>query len=255
MRAVLLAVAGLVASATIARADESVPPKARKLAALGRELHERGDYARAVDAFQEAYVIAPRPGLLFNLAQAYRLQGNCDDAELMYRRYLSAHPSSQERALAETHLATVVRCIERRRLNLPMDASMASLQVPPAPLADSSAAHRRARGRLVQRIGLGTSLGGLAALSVAAYYGARAHATEEDVERHYAGGTSWQEIAPLDERGQREARTARWLGIGGGATAVAGIALFLIGRQAERAVPVAIIPARRGAQIGLAWAF
>ena len=35
--------------------------------------------------------------LLFNLAQAYRLQGNCDDAALMYRRYLATNPGVEQR--------------------------------------------------------------------------------------------------------------------------------------------------------------
>src|SRR5690606_28579845 len=100
-------------------------------------LHDRGDYARAIAAFKEAYVLAPSPGLLFNLAQAYRLRGNCDDAALMYRRYIAAAPrSADERALAEAHLATVVRCVQKRNLNLPPDEAMARIPVPPPPGPD-----------------------------------------------------------------------------------------------------------------------
>ena len=87
------------------------------------------------------------------------------------------------------------------------------------------------------------------------YYSARAYATQQDVERLYDNGTRWPSIAPIDQRGARDAAAARWLGIGGGATAAVGVALFLIGRRSEHAAPVAVIPARRGAQIGAAWAF
>src|SRR5689334_3902403 len=96
-------------------------------------MHKRGEYDRAIVAFKEAYVIAPSPGLLFNIAQAYRLQGNCDDASLMYRRFLGTNPDPAARAVAEQHLATVERCMQKRSLNIPMDESLAYLNVPTPP--------------------------------------------------------------------------------------------------------------------------
>ena len=65
-----------------ARARREGPRVSRR-----RRLHEA-----AVAAFKEAYVLAPSPGLLFNIAQAYRLAGNCDDAAWMYRRFLDTNP-------------------------------------------------------------------------------------------------------------------------------------------------------------------
>lgn len=248
--AALLAIACLAASAAPARAEEPVPPKARRLAALGRTLHEQGEYARAIAAFQEAYVLAPRPGLLFNIAQAYRLQGNCDDAELMYRRYIAARPPAQERALAEQHLATVVRCLKQREL----DRANGSLTAMAEGRGDTTA-ERRARGRLTRRIGIGATIGGAVALSAAAYFGIRAYNAEQEVERRYAQGTPWPDLEPIHERGERAATAGRWLAISGGATATTGLVMILLGRRAERATPVSIVPARRGAQIGVAWAF
>src|SRR5688572_11504167 len=112
MRASMIVAAMLVA-APAARADDEfpIPVKARDLAAKGRTAHDQGDYTRAIAAFKEAYVMAPAPALLFNLAQAYRLQGNCDDAALMYRRYISSRPAPEGRALAEEHLQTMERCL------------------------------------------------------------------------------------------------------------------------------------------------
>jgi tetratricopeptide (TPR) repeat protein len=259
--AALLAVAALAASAADAAAGDPVPPKARKLADRGRELHERGDYARAIVAFNAAYAIAPSPGLLFNLAQAYRLQGNCDDAELMYRRYIAAAPASvDERALAETHLATVVRCVQKRSLNLPPDAAMAHIPLPPPPghdpiFDDAPERGERSRGQLARRIGLGTTIGGALALGGAAFYAVQAYRATAEVERLYAGGAKWRDIEPIDERGERAATRARWLGIGGGIGAAAGVTLFILGRRADRAPPVAITPVKGGVRVGLTWAF
>ncbi len=259
MKIALVVAVALAASAAPAAGDP-VPAKARKLAERGRELHQRGDYARAITAFKEAYVLAPSPGLLFNLAQAYRLQGNCDDAVLMYRRYIAAVPPwRDERALAEGHLATVVRCVQKRNLNLPPDAAMANIPVPPPPdrdpLFEDDPAPGPSRGTLMRRVGLGATIGGALALGTAAYFGVRAYRASSDVERLYAEGASWPEIEPIHLRGERAERTATWLGIGGGIGAAAGITLYVLGRRADRASPLTITPAKDGAKIGLAWAF
>jgi tetratricopeptide (TPR) repeat protein len=262
MRALLLAVIVLATSSSSAAADSSepVPPRARKLAERGRELHERGDYVRAIAAFKEAYVLAPSPGLLFNLAQAYRLQGQCDDAALMYRRYIAAVPErTSGRALAEGHLATVVRCAQKRNLNLPPDAAMANIPVPPAPEPDpifaDTPAPSRSHGKAMHRIGLGVTLGSAVALGAAAYYGVRAHNASTDVERLYAAGESWHVIQPIHARGERAELAATWLGIGGGVGAAAGITLLVLGRHTEHAPPIAIAPVKGGVRAGISWAF
>jgi tetratricopeptide (TPR) repeat protein len=268
MRAALLAAIALATSAvSTADADprQPVPPRARKLAERGRELHQRGDYARAIAAFKEAYVLAPSPGLLFNLAQAYRLQGNCDDAALMYRRYIAAvPPSSDERALAEAHLATVVRCSQQRAGALPPDATLASIPTPPAAGPDLLFDDRAApaptpaaggHGELMRRVGIGTTLGGAVALGLAAYYGVQAHNASADVERLYAEGASWKTILPVHQRGERAETAATWLGIGGGVTAAAGVTLLYLGWRAEHAPSLTVAPVKGGAQVGMSWAF
>jgi hypothetical protein len=235
--------------------------KARKLAELGREAHQRGDYGRAIVAFKEAYVLAPRPGLLFNLAQAYRLQGNCDDAALMYRRYIAAaRPWGEERAIAEGHLATVVRCVQKRNLNLPADPTLANMSMPLPGGPDSlfvtkQAPERSSGGKALRATGLTVTIGGGVALAAATYFGVRAYRDSGEAERRYAEGASWQEIEPIHQRGERAERTAKWLGIGGGIGAAAGVTLYLLGRRAEHASPVTVAPTSGGARVALGWSF
>jgi len=256
-----LAVAvALVLAPAVGSADEPVPDKARKLAEHGRAMHDQGDYARAIIAFKEAYVMAPRPALLFNLAQAYRLQGNCDDASLMYRRYLATDPAPDARAIAEGHLHTVERCQKKRSLNIPLDESMAYLNVPPPPgpekviLEDRQDAVVRP-SRLKQDVGRGVALGGSAALAVAAYFGYRSYDASQEVERAYARGAKWKEIESIHERGESSARAAKIFGIGGGLAIAGGVTLFVLGKREERAVPLAVTPSAQGAEVSYAWQF
>jgi tetratricopeptide (TPR) repeat protein len=128
MKALSVVAALALASSASARAD-TVPNRARDLAERGRTAHDAKDYATAIASFTEAYALAPAPGLLFNLAQVYRLRGSCDDAALMYRRFLATNPPDDARQLAEAHLSTVERCLAAK---LPTLASAPVLRMPGA---------------------------------------------------------------------------------------------------------------------------
>jgi hypothetical protein len=63
-----------------------------------------------VDAFRHAYKLVPAPGILFNLAQAYRLKGDCKSARRSYKKFLKVSTDAGQIALAKEHLATLSRC-------------------------------------------------------------------------------------------------------------------------------------------------
>jgi len=192
---------------------------------------------------------------LFNLGQAYRLQGNCDDASLMYRRYLNTGPSPEARRIALAHLVSVERCVQQRGLGIRVDQPGGALQ-PPAPDGTVFAEPPRGSGAGVQKnLGVGLTIGGGIALSAAAYFAFDAHSASSSVEDAYATGAKWRDVEAIDQRGERSARLARILGIGGGVAVVGGVTLYLFGRRAERLVPIALVPTRHGAEVSLAWTF
>jgi tetratricopeptide (TPR) repeat protein len=85
---VLLAGEPLAAETTAAPAVEMAKLHFKK----GEAEYEAGRYAAAIDEYQIAYGLAPAPGLLFNIAKCYRLDGDRERALDYYRRYLSADP-------------------------------------------------------------------------------------------------------------------------------------------------------------------
>lgn len=257
----LIAAAALATVSRAAWAGEPEPPevipaKARALADRGRAYHNAGDYGNAIIAFKEAYVMAPSPGLLFNLAQAYRLQGNCDDASLMYRRYLATGPSPEARVVAEGHLETVERCAHKASLGIPQDSN--------APVViktdrDSGSLFATAppsrRAQLQKDIGLGLTLGGAVALGIGAFYWNRASDAQDAVEAGYERGAKWKDLEALDARGRDSASMATIFGIGGGLAIAGGVTLYLLGRRAEHIAPIAVAPAKRGATVNVSWRF
>jgi len=262
VRALAVAIALTLVAPVAGHADASwsgtVPAKARALAERGRAFHDAGDYTHAIAAFTQAYVMAPSPALLFNLAQAYRLQGDCDDAALMYERYLATNPSPDGRVLAETHLANVERCIHKLALHIPVESAPSRLAVPAPPVAPALTATATAtvsrKAQLEKDIGLGLAGGGGVALAVAVYFTLQAHAAEDDVAAAYARGAKWKDIAPIDERGKTAATDAKIFGIGGALGLAGGLVTYMIGRHTER-TPVAVAPTRHGVEVSMLWAF
>ena len=253
-RGALLVAAALACAPPAARGD-AIPDEARALAERGRAFHDAGDYGAAIAAFTQAYVIAPSPALLFNLAQAYRLQGNCNDAALMYRRYLATNPEPAQRTLAETHLASVERCVHMRALHIPVEGEASPALGPRPPFVTAAATSPAARRAQIEKdVGIGLVVGGSASLAVAAYYAIQAHQAAADVTAAYAHGGQWQDIAPSDARGRFAATAARLFGAGGALGVAGGIVTYLIGKRDEQP-PVTVATTRQGLSVGVRWAF
>lgn len=122
-------VALLALCAPAARAQGPAPqkasaddPRARQFFDVGAEAYAKGQYTLAIEAFEQAYAIVQRPGLLFSLAQAHQRQfrataeaRHLDAAIDQYRRYLAADASGSKRQQALAALATLTPVAERLR--------------------------------------------------------------------------------------------------------------------------------------------
>jgi hypothetical protein len=117
-----LAVALLVAQA--ARA-ESPDEDARRLYRAGVQAFDEGRLDVAESSFEAAYRLAPRPALLFDLAQTHRRRFVLTaDPQLLaravdeYRRYVAEAPTGSNRGFAESMLAELTPLLARLRPEL-----------------------------------------------------------------------------------------------------------------------------------------
>ena len=88
-------------------ADRKAEAKAKAFYLEGQKAFDLGDFPRAIDNFKKAYDAAPKPGLLFNIAQAHRKSGNWQEALTTYERFLKEDPKSTLAPEAEAHAAAM----------------------------------------------------------------------------------------------------------------------------------------------------
>ncbi len=86
--------------------------EARTYFEIGAKAYQKGNYLDAVKAFEEAYRRSSRPGLLFSLGQAHRMEyfarndvARLKDAVHYYQEYLAREPSGKRAAEATDALS------------------------------------------------------------------------------------------------------------------------------------------------------
>ncbi|MBL9023929.1 MAG: PEGA domain-containing protein [Myxococcales bacterium] len=109
-----LLVALALPTAALAQPGDALQ-KARSLFDAGGRAYDAGQYDVALQAFEQAYALAPKDGLLFSMAQAHRrlfvetgTASHRDEAIRLYRAYLDKVPSGKRRADANQALGELV---------------------------------------------------------------------------------------------------------------------------------------------------
>jgi len=113
--------------------------RARVLHETGLRHYEAHQYGRAIAAYRKAYAIVPAPGILFNLAQAYRLRGDCRRAHRAYRSFLRVGGDTPEARVAREHVTSLRACAAREEKEKQLAEAAAAggataSTTPPAPI-------------------------------------------------------------------------------------------------------------------------
>jgi hypothetical protein len=121
-------------------------PTARELSDQGLRHYQRGELDDAIEAFMGAFAISGNAGLLFNVAQAYRLKGDCASAKDYYRRYLDAVPETALKPSVERRLGEMASCLAASApaAGAAPGPAGAEAAVAPPPAPDPAAAVRAA---------------------------------------------------------------------------------------------------------------
>jgi tetratricopeptide (TPR) repeat protein len=138
---VLLLIAGTGPSrAAPPDAGQDLTPTARELSDQALRHYQQGEYDAAIEAFMGAFALSNNSGLLFNVAQAYRLKGDCEHARDYYQRFLGAVPETPLKPSLERRVAEMEECLKSRAAEVAAAAPEETASAPVAGVVTTPAA-------------------------------------------------------------------------------------------------------------------
>jgi tetratricopeptide (TPR) repeat protein len=221
----------------------------------GRRLYDVKEYAAAIEEFKAAYLIDADPIYLFNLAQAYRLSGDCKSAESYFAKFLKADPATTQRAKIEKLIA---ECTPAPTGDTPPTGTTdtpptGTTDTPPTGTTDTSivvapTAPPADPGRSRRIIGLITAGVGVAALGIGTGLAIHVGGVESDLETECVAGCDWDDIRDRDSSARTKATLSTVMIVGGGVAVLGGAALYFWGRAMRTETPTyTIVPTADGA--------
>ncbi len=99
----------------------------------GQRAYDVGKYSDAIDEYAKVYEIGGNPAMLFNIAQAYRLNNQPGEAVRFYKRFLQRAPNAPNRADVEQKIAEMERVEEKARTSAPPPPAAPAAAVPTTP--------------------------------------------------------------------------------------------------------------------------
>lgn len=102
---------------------------ARQHFLAGQDYYSQGRYEKAIEEFEEAYRLDPRPLLLYNIAQAHEKMGHLVKAVDHLKRYLEADPDTDERTTLLNKVANLEARIAKTGIKVTSNEAEAIIYV------------------------------------------------------------------------------------------------------------------------------
>lgn len=119
----------IVVALAVVFATTSAMAGARQHFLAGQDYYTQGRYQKAIEEFEEAYRLDPKPLLLFNLAQAYEKLGKLQQAVDHLNRYLEADPKTDQRQSLEAKIGNLKARIGNTGITIKANESGAAVYV------------------------------------------------------------------------------------------------------------------------------
>jgi tetratricopeptide (TPR) repeat protein len=224
----VLAGARQAAAAPPAGVSEEDQAEGKRLFDEGLLRYDTAEYEQAITLFRAAYEKTRAPALLFNMAQAYRLENDCHKAADLYRQFIRLDPGSPDVERARSRLTALEPCPVAVA---PLPAAAAP-QLPGLLAVRASPAEPPGQARRVRFRTAGVVLAGVAVTlgTTAAVFGRRASNDADEVSAYFAHGGPWTaHLADVDADGRRAQQTATALLVSAGIAALLGAGAYLYG--------------------------
>ncbi len=195
--------------------------EAEQLYSEGSKHYNLREYEPAIEAFKRAYDLYPEPTFLFDIAQAYRLLQDCDNAAVFYRNYLRAKPDADDRDKA-TQLATEMDSCAADQKRDREQRRERELAAQPKPVVVAEPEHRGARVA-----GIVTAAAGVALAGVGVYFSIDAADKAHRIEQLCMTSCNAPDVAPIDSSGKTSSNVAIAMYVLGGLAIGTGTGLLV----------------------------
>ncbi len=95
----------------------------------GQDYYTQGRYNKAIEEFEEAYRLDPRPKLLYNIAQSYEKAGDLPKAAEYLERYLKEDKETEERTSLENKIKNLKERIANTGIEVKANKTGAAIYV------------------------------------------------------------------------------------------------------------------------------
>ncbi len=212
----------------LARNAGAQPNEAERLYTEGQKAYDEQHYDVALKAWERSYELSHLPALIFNIAQAYRLHGDCAKALASYRKFVELDPTSDERANADGLIKEMQPC------------PVPVVKPKPVPVVVKHDEGHPGRGKKLT--GAVIAIAGVALVGTGAFFGSKARSIADDVNQLCAAGCDFSQIASKDADGRSAERNQYiFLGVGAAALVTGGV-FYWLGKREHAASHVALTP-------------
>jgi tetratricopeptide (TPR) repeat protein len=256
-----------------AAASDDKKAEAKALYEQGLSHYNLGEFDQAIDAFRKSYAISQAPGLLFNIAQSFRLKKDYEQATYFYQTYLRLKPDAPNRADVEERLKEMQDALEEQKklgnkppigtvspdggtttttTTTPTGTTTTTTTTPEKPVPTGETG---VRSTSLITAGYATGGAGIALVATGFVFGKLAKNAERDLNKLNNGGTWTQAQQDRYDAGKRNNTIATISFIAGGAALVTGATLFVLGTMKKSSTEVAIMPTAHGTSVAVGWSF
>jgi tetratricopeptide (TPR) repeat protein len=276
-KTILLATLLATATTALAQPAPTPPSDADQKRAEAKALYEKGlshynlgEFDEAIKAFRAAYAISQAPGLLFNIAQSFRLKKDYEQATYFYTTYLRLKPDAPNRADVEERLKEMQEAIEEQKklgqrapvgVVNPEGTTVTTTTTVTTPTGGTTTTEKpvAVEGQKNQSLitaGYATAGAGAALVITGVVFGRMASNAEKDLNRlSNTMGTWTQAQQDRYNAGKRNNTIAIISFIAGGAAIATGGTLWFLGNMKKSNTTVAITPTASGTTFAVGWDF
>lgn len=243
LRYALVMVVLALPTAALADPSSSDRQAARAHYKIGNQHYERGEYDLAIAEFEIAHKLSGAPGLLYNIAQAHRLRGNCAEAKAHYERFLAEgkDAAAKTRNNASAFLRELGDCGAGEADRDPVVSADLTVEDPASgaggadAIPDDTRPRDEGGGSVWPVAGLIIAGAGISALGIGAYYVIRTGPLSDDVSAACNEGRCNIEEGGVEALPEWEAyqsartRAVVFSVVGGAAIVGGGLIYFLSG--------------------------